>query len=172
MLISALKLATTYDHPKLREFAITELGESYLGPADRIQLARTYSIPGWEAAALKELCERDEPITEGEANMIGLEEVVRVARIREHRTSNVQARKVEDQHRPETGDLRAETEGWFGAAVLNELKEIRDQISSQGKVLGDMMYFGKENLQVSHDHYDFVMKCSGYTTSQSFPQAV
>ncbi|KAG9077660.1 hypothetical protein FRC06_008781 [Ceratobasidium sp. 370] len=164
-LISALSLATKYDYPDLRDFAISNLGKSGLGFTDRIQLARKYNISDWEATALEELCERDEPIAAEEADAIGLETFVRVAHIREERISNMQGRRMKDQDRSETGDLRAETEGWFKTVVLNELENIRDQISSQGKSLKDIMDFGSENLQVSHEHYDFAMKRNGYKTS-------
>ncbi|KAF8593195.1 hypothetical protein BDV93DRAFT_399195, partial [Ceratobasidium sp. AG-I] len=76
-------LATKYDYPALRTFAITNLENTALSPVERIRLAREFDIPSWEEPAYLELCERDEALTMLEAGVLGLEVVVHVVAIRE-----------------------------------------------------------------------------------------
>ncbi|KAF8594460.1 hypothetical protein BDV93DRAFT_611864 [Ceratobasidium sp. AG-I] len=82
-LTSALRLATTYEYPALRSFAIKGLQDASLGAIDRIQLAREFGLSSWKEPAYIELCERDEPITTLEASVLGLNVFVQLARIRE-----------------------------------------------------------------------------------------
>lgn len=92
VLISALRLATTYDYPALRTFAINKLDNVPLSTVERIRLAREFDLPSWQEAAYVELCERDDPITISEAISIGMEAFVQVASIREKE----QRRKAEE----------------------------------------------------------------------------
>ncbi|KAF8599384.1 hypothetical protein BDV93DRAFT_546949 [Ceratobasidium sp. AG-I] len=82
-LISALLVATKYDYPALRIFAISKLEKAALSAVERIRLARKFNIPSWEEPAFLELCERDEAITVLEAEVLGLKTVVHMGRIRE-----------------------------------------------------------------------------------------
>ena len=50
---------------------------------DRIRLAREFDIPSWEEPAYLELCERDEPLTMVEAEVLGLKVVLYVGVVRE-----------------------------------------------------------------------------------------
>ncbi|KAF8592836.1 hypothetical protein BDV93DRAFT_517049, partial [Ceratobasidium sp. AG-I] len=83
ILTSALRLATTYDYPALRTFAIKRLQEASLSAVDRIRLAREFALASWEEPAYIELCERDEAITTSEAGILGLDAFVHLAKIRE-----------------------------------------------------------------------------------------
>lgn len=82
-LTSALRIATTYDHPALRNFAIKHLENALLSAVERIRLAREFGLPSWEEPAYVELCNRDEAVTKEEASVLGLDAFVHVARIRE-----------------------------------------------------------------------------------------
>ncbi|KAF8596255.1 hypothetical protein BDV93DRAFT_611007 [Ceratobasidium sp. AG-I] len=82
-LISALLLATRYDYPALRTFAINKLENAKLSAVERIRLAREFDIPSWEEPAYLELCEREEPLTMPEAEVLGLKAVLYVGIIRE-----------------------------------------------------------------------------------------
>lgn len=82
-LTSALRLATTYEYPALRAFAIKRLEVANLSAINRIQLAREFNLPSWEETAYTQLRDRDAPITMSEASVLGLEAFVLVARIRE-----------------------------------------------------------------------------------------
>ncbi|KAG8679009.1 hypothetical protein FRC09_019333, partial [Ceratobasidium sp. 395] len=82
-LVSALRLATVYDYPALRTFAINNLEKAQLTAIERIQIAREFGFTSWEEPAYVELCERDEPITEQEANVLGMSTFVQIARTRE-----------------------------------------------------------------------------------------
>ncbi|KAF8596248.1 hypothetical protein BDV93DRAFT_528186 [Ceratobasidium sp. AG-I] len=82
-LISALRIATIYDYPSLRTFAIRHLEKASLSAVDRIGLAREFGLPSWEEPAYVELCNRDEAITKQEARVLGLDAFVHVAKIRE-----------------------------------------------------------------------------------------
>ncbi|KAG8766709.1 hypothetical protein FRC12_006708 [Ceratobasidium sp. 428] len=83
ILVSALRLATVYDYPALRTFAINNLEKAQLTAIERIQIAREFGFTSWEEPAYVELCERDEPITEQEANVLGMSTFVQIARTRE-----------------------------------------------------------------------------------------
>ena len=82
-LTSALRIATVFDYPELREFAISSLERADLAPIDRIQLSDELSLPQWEKPAFAELCQRKEPISIPEAQVLGIERFTQIARIRE-----------------------------------------------------------------------------------------
>ena len=50
---------------------------------DRIRLAREFDIPSWEEPAYLTLCERDEPLTMSESEVLGLKAVLHVGIVRE-----------------------------------------------------------------------------------------
>ncbi|KAF8596262.1 hypothetical protein BDV93DRAFT_419116, partial [Ceratobasidium sp. AG-I] len=81
--ISAILVATRYDYPALRAFSIDKLEKASLSAVERIRLAREFDIPSWEEPAYVELCERDEPLTMAEAEVLGLEAVLNVGIVRE-----------------------------------------------------------------------------------------
>ncbi|KAG9122854.1 3'-5' DNA helicase [Ceratobasidium sp. 392] len=70
-LTSALRVATTYDYPELRAFAIRHLEAKKLPILDYLPLARDFGIVDWQERALDYLVSRDQPITEAEANILG-----------------------------------------------------------------------------------------------------
>lgn len=82
-LVSALRIATAYDHPNLRSFAIKHLESLPLSAIERICLAREFGLASWEGPAYIELCDRDQAITKEEANVLGIDAFVYVAKIRE-----------------------------------------------------------------------------------------
>jgi hypothetical protein len=83
VLTSALRIATAYDYPGLRTFAIANLEKVSLSAVERIRLAREFGLASWEGPAYAELHERDEAITIEEATVLGLDAFVRVAKARE-----------------------------------------------------------------------------------------
>lgn len=82
-LISTLRIATVFNYPELREFAISSLEKSDIMPIDRIQLSDELSLPQWEKPAFTELCQRVEPISISEAQVLGIERLTHIARVRE-----------------------------------------------------------------------------------------
>ncbi|KAL5641633.1 hypothetical protein ACGC1H_001940 [Rhizoctonia solani] len=83
-LVSTLRVATLYQNPDLRSFAISQLQTRFtLSPIHRIALSDELSIPDWEAPAFLELCRRPESISQKEASVLGMTRTVEVARIRE-----------------------------------------------------------------------------------------
>jgi hypothetical protein len=116
-LTSALRIATTYDYPALRAFAINKLEKTSLSAIERIRIAREFNFTSWEAPAYVELCERDEAITEDEANVLGMSAFVHVAKIREkeqRRKGSLDAELQDDETEEERGesgglDLQAPT---------------------------------------------------------------
>ena len=55
-----------------------------MSPIQRILLAQEFDIPGrWALSAYVALCERPEPLSLGEAALLGLETSVRIAQLRE-----------------------------------------------------------------------------------------
>ncbi|KAH7344492.1 hypothetical protein B0J17DRAFT_702162 [Rhizoctonia solani] len=83
VLISALRVATAYKYDNLRAFAIQHLENVSLDAIQRIQLAREFGLSSWEDPAYKELFERENVITEEEAQVLGFAAFARVARARE-----------------------------------------------------------------------------------------
>ncbi|CAE6537350.1 unnamed protein product [Rhizoctonia solani] len=84
-LVAALRVATVYEYYALRHYCIQYLEtlDSKMDVAERILIARELHLPVWEEHAHRELETRDEPITEAEAAIIGLDAFVRIAGIRE-----------------------------------------------------------------------------------------
>ncbi|KAF8680034.1 hypothetical protein RHS04_04312 [Rhizoctonia solani] len=82
-LISALRIASSYDYPDLRNFAIEELEKCSLPAIDQIELSDEFSLPHWEKPAFVDLCYRAEPITSHEARILGVDRFTEIARIRE-----------------------------------------------------------------------------------------
>ncbi|KDN49515.1 hypothetical protein RSAG8_02217, partial [Rhizoctonia solani AG-8 WAC10335] len=83
VLISALRIATAYGFDGMRTFAIRRLEKVSLGAIQRIQLAREFGLPSWEAPACKELSERENAITEEEAQVLGFATFSKLAQARE-----------------------------------------------------------------------------------------
>ncbi|QRV87944.1 hypothetical protein RhiJN_15962 [Ceratobasidium sp. AG-Ba] len=83
ILVSTSRIATVYDYPALCTFAITRLENAQLKAIERIQIAREFRLTSWEIPAYEELCGRDEPITNDEAAILGIDAFVHVAKIRE-----------------------------------------------------------------------------------------
>ncbi|KAG8736390.1 hypothetical protein FRC11_002664 [Ceratobasidium sp. 423] len=82
-IISTLRIASTYDYPALRKFAISKLEAMNLPAIQRIQLSDEFLIPSFETPAFTELCSRSEPISAAEAEALGMTRFVELARIRE-----------------------------------------------------------------------------------------
>ncbi|KDN49822.1 hypothetical protein RSAG8_01887, partial [Rhizoctonia solani AG-8 WAC10335] len=80
---SALRIASTFDYPGLRKFAISKLEGMNLPAIERIQLSDEFLLPAWETPAFTELCSRKEPISQAEAEVLGMTRFVEIARIRE-----------------------------------------------------------------------------------------
>ncbi|KAG9103710.1 hypothetical protein FRC06_008704 [Ceratobasidium sp. 370] len=108
-LVSALRIATAYDYPALRAFAVNNLEKAHLSAIDRIRIAREFSFASWEAPAYVELCEREEPITEQEANALGMSAFVQVSRIRE-KEQRRRGEKRGAQYNKEVGGANGERE--------------------------------------------------------------
>ncbi|KAG9085349.1 hypothetical protein FRC07_013393, partial [Ceratobasidium sp. 392] len=118
-LISALRLATTYDYPALRTFAISNLENAQLSAIERILIAREFEFTSWEEPAYVELCERDEPITEQEANALGVNVFVQVARIREkeQRRRGQQSNDQDEKEGEKAGSEKHEEAGEHGTGL-------------------------------------------------------
>ncbi|CAE6468316.1 unnamed protein product [Rhizoctonia solani] len=84
-LVSTLRIATLFQNPGLRDFALSELESKrfYTAAIDRIALSDELKLPGWEIAALYELCRRPESISPEEASVLGNARFAKIARIRE-----------------------------------------------------------------------------------------
>ncbi|KAG8723685.1 3'-5' DNA helicase [Ceratobasidium sp. 395] len=84
-LISALRLATTYEYQDLRVFAIQQLELKALPSLDYLPLALKFGIEDWTCRAMDYLVSRDEPITETEAELLGTKLFVTTVARREKR---------------------------------------------------------------------------------------
>lgn len=80
-LVVALHIATAYDDPDLCSYATKHPESANLTAIERIKVAREFGLTSWEEPAYLELCERDEPITNEEANALEMAVFVRIAGI-------------------------------------------------------------------------------------------
>ncbi|EUC66775.1 hypothetical protein RSOL_508880 [Rhizoctonia solani AG-3 Rhs1AP] len=108
-LVSSLQIATEYEYPALRNYAIKHLERAELTAIKRIEIARKFDLPSWEKPAFMDLCNRDESITEEEANILGVAAFLRVTEIRER----------EQRRRGSRVDVERE-----GKAIKSELAEV------------------------------------------------
>lgn len=81
--VALLSIATRYVFDQIRDLAILEISKQMLDPVKKIMLANKYNIPQWLTPAFLDLCKRPEPISDSEAETLGLRTVVRLARARE-----------------------------------------------------------------------------------------
>ncbi|CUA66760.1 hypothetical protein RSOLAG22IIIB_00207 [Rhizoctonia solani] len=99
VMISTLRIATVFNYPALRKFAISKLEKMNLPAIQRIQLSDELSLPSWEAPAFTELCSRKEPISTTEAEVLGMTRFVEIARIRETERARWAVKLVKDVNR-------------------------------------------------------------------------
>ncbi|CAE6456696.1 unnamed protein product [Rhizoctonia solani] len=81
--ISALRISTAYEFPKLRSYAMQELEKASLSAIQRIQIAREFGLTSWEIPAYNELSKRETALTEEEAQILGFSAFAIIARARE-----------------------------------------------------------------------------------------
>ncbi|CCO27239.1 hypothetical protein BN14_01275 [Rhizoctonia solani AG-1 IB] len=81
--ISALRISTAYNFPKLRNYTIQELEKANLSAIQRIQIAREFGLTSWEVPAYSELSKREAALTEEEAQVLGFSTFAIIARARE-----------------------------------------------------------------------------------------
>lgn len=97
--ISVLKLSTMWEFKRLREVAIQhlDLPSKPLPPIDKFVLASKYGIKKWMLPALLELAERARPISVEEGRLIGFENALKLAAVREElKTTNTIGYTVEN----------------------------------------------------------------------------
>ncbi|GLB38942.1 hypothetical protein LshimejAT787_0601040 [Lyophyllum shimeji] len=82
--VSVLKLSTKWAMLDVRRMAIDHLTPAAMSPADRVVLARTYSVVEWLRSAYLALAKDPTRISPEDASKIGLEPVFKLLRAREH----------------------------------------------------------------------------------------
>ncbi|KAF8602056.1 hypothetical protein BDV93DRAFT_545485 [Ceratobasidium sp. AG-I] len=82
-LVSALRIATKYNHPTLREFVIHKLELQGLPSLEYLPLARECNVRKWEKLVVDQLAARTEPLTLAEAEYLGMDQFVSLAARRE-----------------------------------------------------------------------------------------
>ncbi|CAE6470864.1 unnamed protein product [Rhizoctonia solani] len=134
-LVSALHVATDYEYPALRDYAIRLLERAELPAIKRIEIARRFGLPSWEEPAYWDLCNRDESITEEEASILGISAFVRVANIRE-KEQRRRGREIDLEREEEVSKLEDRKLGNFNAseeivalAPSSDDKELQKELS-------------------------------------------
>ncbi|KAG8759095.1 hypothetical protein FRC12_009856 [Ceratobasidium sp. 428] len=139
--VSALRLATAYDYPALRTFAINNLEKAQLSAIERIQIAREFVLTSWEEPAYVELCERDEPVTEQEANVLGMSAFVQIARTREKeqrrrgRLDNAQPTKDDERQSLAEEHTPSSVEPTIGPVGDEKTTEVNRGASGSGQTM-------------------------------------
>ncbi|KAK7062866.1 hypothetical protein VNI00_000362 [Paramarasmius palmivorus] len=91
--INLLSISTQYKFQRAREHAVAAIDahfaasqpSSTLSPIDMLVIAEKHGIERWATSAYRQLSDREEPISQSEAEKIGLTSLVKVARDREQR---------------------------------------------------------------------------------------
>lgn len=78
-----LRLSKLWEIPRAASDASNALESLVTSPARRIQLAREFNIPGWQISAFEDLIKSDSQLTMEDAQMLGIESVLRVTHLRE-----------------------------------------------------------------------------------------
>lgn len=82
--MSALKLATMWSFETIRTTALDRLSTLLQDdPARRVVVANNYNVDGWLLPALNALAQRTEPLGVDDVVILGLDCVLRLARVRE-----------------------------------------------------------------------------------------
>jgi hypothetical protein len=82
-LINILCLSTKWEFATTRSYAIELLTSRSLSPVLRVELARAYDVPGWLLPSLVELARLRTPLSDVDAERLGLPTVLRLGRARE-----------------------------------------------------------------------------------------
>jgi len=83
---------------KVHNRAIRELEGMKLDPVDRIVLAMEHNVPEWLDPAYVELCKREDPLREDEAERVGLNVTVKLYWAREKIRTSKKVEKLCCQH--------------------------------------------------------------------------
>ena len=83
--VSLLSFSTRFICDKIRARSIRELEaiQSRMNPIDRIVLAVRHNVPQWLSGAYRELCQRQDSLSEEEGDRLGLSTVIKLMRARE-----------------------------------------------------------------------------------------
>ncbi|CAE6417269.1 unnamed protein product [Rhizoctonia solani] len=107
IMTSALRIASNFGYHSLRKFALSKVEGMELSAIQRIQLSDELSLPSLEMPAFVELCNRAEPITLAEADVLGTSRFVEIARIRETRKVQQTAKLVKEALPKLLGQLKS-----------------------------------------------------------------
>lgn len=77
-----LSIATRFCFDKIRQRAISQLASS-LTPIEQIYHGKKYDVPNWLREGYQSVCKRSEPLELSEAEKIGWEEAIMLAKARE-----------------------------------------------------------------------------------------
>ncbi|KAF8756919.1 hypothetical protein RHS01_03793 [Rhizoctonia solani] len=125
IMISALRIASIFDYPNLRKFALSRL-------------------EGMNLSALHRLCNRTEPITLAEADVLGMSRFVEIARIREIQKDISSSTYVSIQDGPVLEEGRAlfkernELLKWVGALRSSFTSSVEQVVSSSSSEVLDI----------------------------------
>ncbi|CAE7192797.1 unnamed protein product [Rhizoctonia solani] len=120
VLISALRISSAYGFDRMRDFAIQHLEKASLGAIQRIQLAREFGLLSWEDPAYKELSERENAITEEEAQVLGFAAFAKLAQAREEHKDKL--KKEQEEKAKKEAEAKAKKEAEEKARKEAEVK--------------------------------------------------
>jgi hypothetical protein len=87
-----LSISDQFEMAKVHKRAIKELASMQLDPVDRIVLAVDHDVPEWLDPAYVELCKREDPLREEEAEKVGLSTMVKLCCAREKIRTSAQVK--------------------------------------------------------------------------------
>ncbi len=87
-LIALLSISSRFVFSKIREIVIDQIDKldhdhTLIDPVQKVELSIKFDVPNWLVPAYTAICVREEPLTVGEAERMGIETAIKLASARE-----------------------------------------------------------------------------------------
>ncbi|CAE6470334.1 hypothetical protein ACGC1H_005939 [Rhizoctonia solani] len=97
LIVPAFRIANMFDFSELRAYLLP-LAEKTLNDVDKIVFAREFDIKEWLTPAHVRLCQRAEPLSEEEANKLGVQSVLIISHMREKHRNRIRTSPLTVHH--------------------------------------------------------------------------
>lgn len=129
--IGILDLSHKWKFHDIRSFAISKLEDFHFGEVSKVELAHRYEISQWYMPAYVALAKRREPLSIAEAERLGFQFTLKMARVRELRLRN-------RRRHPDPDDMRLKIDI---TAILGARDEVRISLVANALCL-DSLFAG------------------------------
>lgn len=108
----------------MRRLAIEKMSASDIKAAEKLELAMKYDVKQWYIPTIQDLVCRQEPMGIEETKKIGIENVLKVASVRERFHLQEYYRDSSGWRRQERGLLDFDSDSDFVSVVVTEIREV------------------------------------------------